>query len=444
MSNMLTSTNPANNAVVGQVPITPVEQIAGIVTTAKQAAKQWRKVSLAERGEKLKQAGVKLQEKAAEIGQLISDEMGKPVASGTSEAKFCGRGMASKVDKIAKALQSEIAVHGPMETQTHYDALGVCAAISPWNYPLSMPQTMVIPALMAGNSVILKPSEETPLSAQAYVDVLNEFLPEGLLQIVHGADEQGKALVKADVDLIAFTGSRAAGINIMSAASDSLKRIMLELGGKDPMIVLDDADIEQAAEVAVNMSFENAGQMCVSTERIFVHDSIIEAFEQKVALLTADVRTGPMVNERQRKHVIKQIDAAIESGARVLAGGKDHPKAHVLPTVLTDVTDDMDIMQGETFGPVACISRFSDIDDAIERANNSVYALGGAVFGKDETRACEVARQLTPGMIGINKSCFAGGDTPWIGAKQSGYGFHGSDAGHRQFAQLRIISRRVS
>ncbi|MCJ8270215.1 MAG: aldehyde dehydrogenase family protein, partial [Psychrosphaera sp.] len=224
MSNMLKSYNPANGAVVGIVPITPVDQIAGIVTTSKQAAKQWRKVSLAERGEKLKQAGLKLQEKADKIGQLISDEMGKPVTSGISEAKFCGRGMASKVDKIAKALQSEISVHGPMETQTHYDALGVCAAISPWNYPLSMPQTMVIPALMAGNSVILKPSEETPLSAQAYVDVLNAFLPEGLLQIIHGADEQGKALVKADVDLIAFTGSRAAGISIMSAASDSLKR----------------------------------------------------------------------------------------------------------------------------------------------------------------------------------------------------------------------------
>jgi acyl-CoA reductase-like NAD-dependent aldehyde dehydrogenase len=164
-----------------------------------------------------------------------------------------------------------------------------------------------------------------------------------------------------------------------------------------------------------------------------IADIVITAKQwRKVSVSTSSNKLTPLL-----------IDAAINSGARVLVGGKDHPKAHVLPTVLTDVTDDMDIMQGETFGPVACISRFSDIDDAITRANDSVYALGGAVFGKDETRACEVARQLTPGMIGINKSCFAGGDTPWVGAKQSGYGYHGSEAGHRQFAQIRIISRRL-
>ena len=442
MNQSIKSFNPANGELVGEVPITPINDITAIVQRARIAAKKWRNITVQQRGELLIQAGEVLQQQAPQLGQLLSEEMGKPLKSGISEVSFCGRGMAGKVTKISAALQSEITTKGTMETALFYDPLGVCAAISPWNYPMSMPQSMVIPALMAGNAVILKPSEETPLIAQAYVDVLNQFLPEGLLQIVHGADEQGKALVKADVDLIAFTGSRSAGINIMSAASDQLKRVMLELGGKDPLIVLDDADIEAAAAMAVSSSFENAGQMCVSTERIYVAQAIADEFEATVARMTKDVVTGPMINERQRAHVLKQIDEALNDGARIICGGQ-HPERFVTPTVLVDVTDEMDIMRAETFGPVACISRFSEIDDAIERANNSVYALGGAVFGQDETRAYEVARQLTAGMIGVNKSCFAGGDTPWVGAKQSGYGFHGSAAGHRQFAQVRILSRKV-
>jgi acyl-CoA reductase-like NAD-dependent aldehyde dehydrogenase len=444
MTQTIQSLNPANGELVGEVTVTAIADIEAIVAKGRKAANQWRGVSLEERANLLKQAGEILQQQSPELGKLLSDEMGKPLKSGISEVKFCGRGMSSKVANIAAALEQETTTKGPHETVVFYDPLGVCAAISPWNYPMSMPQSMVVPALMAGNAVVLKPSEETPLIAQAYVDVLNQFLPADLLQIVHGADEQGKALVKADVDLIAFTGSRAAGINILNAASDTLKRVMLELGGKDPLIVLDDADIEQAAAMAVSNSFENAGQMCVSTERIYVAESIAQPFEKRMTELSKEVVTGPMINERQRSHVIKQIDDALSNGAQLLCGGTDHPAYYVKPTVLTNVSDDMDIMQAETFGPVACISYFTDIDDAIQRANNSVYALGAAVFGADEARAYGVARQLTAGMIGVNKHCFAGGDSPWVGAKQSGYGFHGSAAGHRQFAQVRVISRQVS
>ncbi|MFT4926049.1 MAG: acyl-CoA reductase-like NAD-dependent aldehyde dehydrogenase [Phenylobacterium sp.] len=441
MTERLKSYNPANGELVGEVAVTPITELPGVVIRAHAAGKKWCQFSLEQRGDLLKQAGQVLMQNANTLGQLLSDEMGKPVKNGISEVNFCGRAMAKKVDSICAALQPEIDDSGPMETAIYYDALGVCAAISPWNFPMSMPQTMVIPALMAGNSVILKPSEETPLIAQAYVDALNQFLPPDVLQIVHGDGVQGKALVKADVNLIAFTGSRAAGTHIMAQASHGLKRVMLELGGKDPLIVLDDADIEQAAKLAVSNSFENAGQICVSTERIFVSETIATAFEQRVAQLSADITTGPMIHQRQRQHVLDQINSAVAQGARQICGPDEHPPRYVIPTVLADVNDDMDIMQSETFGPVACISRFSDIDEVIKRANNSDYALGAAVFGQDEDRAYAVARQLTAGMIGVNKGCFASGDTPWVGAKQSGYGFHGSAAGHRQFAQVRVLSR---
>jgi len=451
MPEMLKSFDPSSGEIVGEVPITPADTIPSIVTRAHEANRAWRDIPTAERAARLKQAGQRLVERAEELGVLLSREMGKPRKYGIGEVSYCGSSLPGKIDEIVAALEPQVSDGGSIESTVYYDPFGVCGVISPWNYPMSMPQWMVIPALVAGNSVVLKPSEETPLIAQAYADVLNEFLPAGVLQVIHGADAQGKALVQADVQLIAFTGSRTAGINIMGAAARDLKRLVLELGGKDPLLVLDDADITKAAAMAVENSFENSGQMCVSVERIYVAEPVAEAFEQQVAELSGKIKVGawdddeadlgPMINTRQREHVIAQIQDAVAKGARVLCGGTDHPPGYISPTVLADVTDDMAIMQEETFGPVACITRFTDIDEAVRRANSGVYGLGAAVFGQDETRANAVARRLDAGMIGVNKSCFATGDSPWVGAKQSGYGFHGSAAGHRQFAQCRVVTR---
>ncbi|NCF80808.1 MAG: aldehyde dehydrogenase family protein [Proteobacteria bacterium] len=451
MPDILKSYDPSSGEPVGEVPITPPDSIPSIVARAHKAGNGWSELPATKRAELFKQAGQRLVERADELGVLLSREMGKPRKYGIGEVGYCGSSLAGKVDSIVAALEPQVSDGGSTESTIYYDPLGVCAVISPWNYPMSMPQWMVIPALMAGNTVVLKPSEETPLIAQAYADVLNEFLPEGVLQVIHGADAQGKALVQADVQMIAFTGSRQAGINIMGAAASGLKRLVLELGGKDPLLVLDDADVAKAAAMAVENSFENSGQMCVSVERIYVADAIAEAFEQQVAELSAEIKVGawdddaaelgPMINARQRDHVITQIRDAVDQGARVLCGGTEHSAGYVQPTVLADVTDDMAIMQEETFGPVACIARFSDVDDAVHRANSGVYGLGASVFGQDEERAYAVARRLDAGMIGVNKSCFAPGDAPWVGAKQSGYGFHGSAAGHRQFAQCRVVTR---
>ncbi len=446
----LQSINPATGEVVGEVPVATPAEIEAVVARARATQPAWRALGLQKRADFVAAVGPKLAARADELGLLLTQEMGKPLAEGVGEAKHCGDTLEDTLREIVEALQPELLEDDDVISTIHHDPFGVCAAITPWNFPISMPHWTVIPALVAGNTVVLKPSEETPLIAQAYVDLLNECLPEGVLQIVHGADEAGKALVQADVDLIVFTGSRNAGRHILGAASGGLKRVILELGGKDPLIVLKDADIPEAAKFAVRNSFRNAGQVCVSTERIYVDDSIADQFEQEVVKLTAEqkvgdgvedgVTVGPMINTRQRDHVLAQIDDAVAHGAKVIAGGEGHRDGFVMPTVLGGVTHDMDIMRTETFGPVACIARFRDIDEAVALANDTPYGLGAAVFGCDSELANEVARRLDAGMVGINKGCGGATGSPWVGAKQSGYGYHSGPAGHRQFTQSRVVS----
>jgi succinate-semialdehyde dehydrogenase/glutarate-semialdehyde dehydrogenase len=271
----------------------------------------------------------------------MSREMGKPLAEATGEAKSVGTSAEGRLADMREALAPDVLEDGTNRSVIHHDPFGVCAAIAPWNFPLSMPSTIVFPALAAGNTVVFKPSEETPLCGQAYADILNAALPPDVLIIMHGADAQGKALVAADVDLIAFTGSREAGKNILREASGSLKRVILELGGKDPMVVLEDADLEKAAQFAAMNSYRNAGQVCVSTERIFVHESVADAFEDLLARATAQMEVGPMVNARQRDHVLAQVREAVEKGARIRAGGTEARGNFIQPTLLSGVTDDM-------------------------------------------------------------------------------------------------------
>jgi acyl-CoA reductase-like NAD-dependent aldehyde dehydrogenase len=444
----LQSFNPATGELVGEVEVTPVDRMPEIVAAARRAQEEWFDLGIDERVRMLRGAAGKFLERAVALGELATREMGKPLARGIGEVKACGRSLEPTLEEIVEALEPEVLEDERTRSVVFHDPFGVCAAITPWNYPFSMPHWLVLPALAAGNSVILKPSEETPLCGQAYVDLMNEVLPEGVLTAVHGADDQGKALVDADVDLIAFTGSGAVGKAIMRAASAGLKRVILELGGKDPMIVMDDADLEMAAQFAVASSYDNAGQMCVSTERIFVDESVSEEFSRRVAKLTAEcvvgdgldeaTTVGPMVNERQRDHVLGQIEEAVNRGARVLAGGIGHHGNWVVPTVLAGVTPEMSISQEETFGPVACITEVRDPEEAVRLANDSPLALGATVFGGSSSAS--VARRLTAGMIGVNRGVGGVAGTPWVGARQSGYGFHHSRDGHRQFTQVRVVS----
>jgi acyl-CoA reductase-like NAD-dependent aldehyde dehydrogenase len=449
----LKSYNPATGAVVGEVPVTPLTRIPAVVEAARAAHSSWTKVGAAGRAEILRPVIDRFRTDAERLGTIITLEMGKPLQEGVAEARRISVETRGELHEMVEAMEPDVIEDGQLRSVIHHDPFGVCAAITPWNFPMAMPNWMVLPALVAGNAVVFKPSEETPLSGQAYADVLNEYLPEGVLQVVHGADEQGEALVAADVDLIAFTGSREVGKHILGSAAAGLKRVILELGGKDPMIVLEDADLKDAAEFAAFNSFRNAGQVCVSTEHIFVLDAVAEDFE---SLLVGHAQSsvvgngmdeattiGPMVNEAQRRHVLEQLAEAEEMGAVVLAGASEHPDRFIVPTILADVSPEMSIVREETFGPVVCVTRVSSAEEAIEMANDTPFGLGAVVFGRDEDRAEGIARQLTAGMIGVNRACGGASGSPWVGAKESGYGFHKSRDGHRQFTQTRVVSRQV-
>lgn len=447
----LESLNPANGQVVGTVPVTPVDDLPAVVARARAAFPAWRDLGAAARAERLAGAGPAILARRDELTDLLTREMGKPTALAASEVDGCGAGLATELQEIVAALAPEILEDDRTRTTLYRDPHGVMVAITPWNFPMSMPHWLVVPALVAGNTVILKPSEETPLIADAWVRILQAFLPEGVLQIVHGNEQQGKGLVNADVDLIGFTGSRDAGAHILAAAGPSLKRVVLELGGKDPMVVLPDADPAAAARFAAANSFRNTGQVCVSTERIYVADAIHDAFVTHLvaaadALVVGDGRDeatdlGPMVNGRQKAHVLEQVEAAVRAGATLLVGDLDRAGNYVAPIVLTDVDHSMAVMRDETFGPVAAVQRYQTVDEAVTLANDTPFGLGAVVFGG--SGAADVARRLQAGMVGINRGVGGATGSPWVGVKQSGYGFHSGPHGHRQFAQVRIVSERL-
>ncbi|MFT4764221.1 MAG: succinate-semialdehyde dehydrogenase/glutarate-semialdehyde dehydrogenase [Oleispira sp.] len=442
---ILNSIDPSSGEIVGSVTITNEATLKTMVERAAEAQLSWGQRPLHERSSLVQQAYAALEDAEESMAMLISREMGKDTRRAGYEASGTLHGGRYLAAETAKAFTSQ-RLAGNSEIQ--YRPVGIVAVISPWNYPLAMANNLIVPALVAGNSVILKPSEETPLVADMLVNILNETLPSGVLQIAHGGGDVGEALVKSNINMVAFTGSLQTGRNIMATAAPQLKRLVMELGGNDPMIVLDDADVFAAAQFAVASSFENAGQMCTSTERVYVDEKIAEQFEQAVVSIASQykvgswrdsrVNIGPLVNTKQHAKVVSHIEDALGKGATLLFGERKPLLPFIPPTVISNINPTMIIESEETFGPVVAIDRFSSLDDVIKRANDSVYGLGAVVFGERDAK--KVAQQLQAGMIGINQGVGAGGDAPWVGAKQSGFGFHGSVEGHRQFAQVTVIN----
>jgi len=449
----LLSLNPLDGRVVGTVDLTPPDTVPGIVARARAVQPAWQALGAEARAKLLARAAPRFKERAQEVAELITREMGKPIRESLGEARGIGGGLEEELEEMVSALAPEKVERGQLRSYIHRDPLGVCAAITPWNFPVAMPNWMVLPALAAGNTVVFKPSEETPLCGQLYADILGEDLPPDVLITIHGADEQGKALVNSDVDLVAFTGSREVGKHILQAAAPGLKRVILELGGKDPMIVLDDADLEEAARFAAWNGFRNAGQVCVSTERIYVQEPVAERFLELLAQeaekavvgdgMEKETTLGPMVNARQREQVIEQVQEAVRAGARVLAGGICNQAPFLWPTVLADAPEGICVTTEETFGPVVCVNRVASEEEAVAKANATPFGLGAVVFGTDSKRTEAVARRLNAGMVGINRACGGAPGTPWVGARESGYGFHKGRDGHRQFTQTRVVSRAI-
>ncbi len=449
----LKSYNPSTGELVGEVPVTQQKHIPQMIEESRRVQPEWARMGHSDRHELLLKAFRDIKEREEELASLITREMGKPIREGLIEAGSLTSHIEEELSEIETAVAPETFKDEKSSSTVYRDPLGVCAAITPWNFPLSMPSWMVVPALATGNVVLLKPSEETPLCGQIFVDILNKHLPPHVLKVIHGADEQGKKLVNSNVDLIAFTGSRETGKDILRSASQTFKRVVLEMGGKDPLIILESADLQKAAKFAAFNSFRNCGQVCVSTERIFVPEQLAEQFESLLVKVVNELELGdglketttlgPMVNSKQRDHVLAQIEEAVSDGAVILHGGSGHHDNFIEPTVLTKITESMSIARDETFGPVACITPVSSVEEAIQKANATPFGLGAAVFGEDTEETSSVARQLTAGMVGINQGVAPGvRGTPWIGARESGFGFHKSKDGHRQFTQARVVTNR--
>jgi acyl-CoA reductase-like NAD-dependent aldehyde dehydrogenase len=419
-------------------------EVAAAVRRARAVQPAWAALSYGERASYVLRARELVLEQTDEIANLISRETGKPPVEAISMEVVPTLDLmnyfARNTAELLKRQKIDIGQYGLMGRSSYifYKPLGVVGIISPWNFPWATPLDEVVMALMAGNAVVLKPSELTSLTALKIGAIFKEAqLPERLLEIVTGDGSTGAALVEAGVDKIMFTGSVATGKRVAETAAKRLIPIVLELGGKDPMIVLEDAKLENAARAAIWGAFCNSGQACASIERCYVHESIAQRFIDLVVKETRALRqgkpteegvdVGAMTNERQLRIVESHVSDAVEKGARIATGGSrlnSHEGWFHEPTVVTNVDHSMELMTEETFGPVLPIMTFKTDDEAVRLANDSIYGLTAAVFTSDISRGRELAERIDAGTVMVNEVVYthAVAQTPWGGVKQSGYG----------------------
>ena len=438
------SYDPGTGAELGRAPLASPEEVVQAVSRARAAQPAWAALSFAERGRVIfKARDISLQQ-LDEIATLISRETGKPVSEALSMELVptldAMHYFARNSRKLLRPQKIDIGQYGLMGRSSSivFKPVGVVGIIAPWNFPWGTPAEEVVMALMAGNAVVLKPSELTPLTALKLGEIFSSSgLPAGLLEIVTGDGSTGAALIDARIDKIMFTGSVATGKRVAEAAAKHLTPVVLELGGKDPMVVLEDADIKNAARGAVWGAFANSGQACASVERCYVQESIAPEFiarvlEETEALVqgvgtNANTDIGAMSNERQLSIVDEHVTAAVRRGARAIAGGNRPANQDGLfypPTVLTNVDHSMAVMRDETFGPVLPVMTFKTEDEAIRLANDSVFGLTASVWTKNIPRGRSIAARIDAGTVMVNEVLYTHGiaQTPWGGIKESGYG----------------------
>ena len=418
----------------------------------RRAFKDWKKTSPEERQKVVQGIAAAIKENADELFRLLTSEQGKPHAQAQQEI-YGAAGLAA----AQSTLTLDDVVNQDDDTRlsrTRRVPVGVVGGIVPWNFPVMMAIQKIVPALVAGCTIVLKPSPFTPLTTLRIAELIKDVVPAGTVNIITGEDSLGPMITEhPDIDKITFTGSTATGKKIMEGASGDLKRITLELGGNDASIVLPDADVEKVAEQLFWSSFSNAGQVCIAAKRVYIHKDIYDDLSKAIAEYAKTVvvgdgsqqgtGVGPIQNKKQYERVLELIQDAKDNGYKFLTGGDKDPSGtgyYVPITILDNPPEDARIVAEEQFGPVMPLLKFDSIDEVIERANNSEYGLAGAVWTKDTDKGVEIAEQLETGTVWINEFMHLSPFSPFGGHKQSGFGAEYGLDGLKEFTYPQVIT----
>jgi len=454
-SSVFATTSPLDGSELEPVTATPVEQIAELVTRAAEAQRQWAETPLVDRVDAL--AGIKgrILGRAEEIAELLNREVGKPVEEAALAEVLPNADLVDYwVDSIEELLEGAPVDLDPLSYPSksgriHQDPRGLIALITPWNYPVAIPLRTLIPALLAGNAVLFKPSEVTPRCGALVASLFEDLLPDGLLTLVQGGAEVGEALVAADIDQVVFTGSVPTGRTIAMACAERLLPCSLELGGKDAAIVMKDCNLERTAQGLVWGAFTNAGQNCAAIERVYVDKSIADKLIERIVAITKKLRprkdTAMVTTAEQCVTVRRHLAEATDCGVEVLVGGEpDDEEERAFPPTVMKVQggdDEAAFMRDETFGPLLPIVVVDDVDEAIERANRSRYALTTSIWTKRLKHAHELARRLRSGVVTVNNHGFTAAlpAAPWTGVGDSGGGITGSRHALSAFTRVRFV-----
>ena len=445
--------DPATGDVIGYAPRQSADDLDAAVAAAKTAQPSWDALGHEERSRLLVAAAAVVEERGEDLAQLLTRESGKPLngPNARMEVAMCSDWLraTARFDTPQDTLVDDEDAHATMS----YEPIGVVGAIGPWNWPLMISVWQFAAALRMGNTAVVKPSEYTPLSVLSLAHVINEVLPEGVLQVVSGGREVGARLSEhPDIGKIMFTGSIATGRAIAAASASTLKRLTLELGGNDPAIILDDCDPRAIAEDLFWGAFINTGQTCAAVKRVYAADAIYDELCASLAEIASTVPMGPGVDENnvlgplqnpaQHRIVSELVEAARTGGAHILTGGDptDGPGNFYPATIVTDISPDNPLVTEEQFGPALPIVRVKDVDEAVELANSLDVGLGASVWSADRERAVEVARRVRAGTVWINGHAKPDPRIPFGGIKQSGYGLEFGAEGLKAVAVPKVYN----
>ncbi|PQO98692.1 succinate-semialdehyde dehydrogenase (NADP(+)) [Massilia phosphatilytica] len=448
--------NPADGTVIADVPFCGAAETGRAIAAADAAFQTWRDTTAAERARILRRWHDLVLASQDDLAAIMTAEQGKPLAEALGEIVYAAAYIEWFAEEARRAY-GEVIPSPARDRQlvVTREPVGVCAAITPWNFPAAMVTRKVAPALAAGCTIVLKPAQQTPLSALALAELaVRAGVPPGVFSVVTGkASAIGGAMSASPVvRKLSFTGSTPIGIHLMRQCADTVKKLSLELGGNAPFIVFDDADIDAAVAGAIASKYRNAGQTCVCSNRFLVQDGIYDRFAEKLAAAVgllkvgngrdAGVTVGPLIDDAAVTKVGELVDDAVAKGARVLAGGRRHVlgRSWYEPTVLADATQAMAVAKDEIFGPVAPLFRFKDEADAIALANDTEYGLAAYFYTTDHARAWRVSRRLEYGMVGVNTGLISTEVAPFGGVKSSGIGREGSRHGLDEYMELKYVA----